>query len=352
MSLWVDKYRPSKLEDLEIHESLSERLRTLSSSSDFPHLLVYGPSGSGKKTRIVCVLRELFGDGVLKIKNDVRIFLTPSRVKKQLVVVSSNYHIEVTPSDLGSYDRQATQELLKEIAQTQQIAPDARHRFKVVIINEADLLSREAQASLRRTMEKYMKNLRIILCCNSTSKVIAPIRSRCLLVRVPAPTNDQIVHVLKDILKKENVNLSEPLITRVAEHSHGNLRKAILSLETAVTRNETSKADDKVGLTDWEVAIEDLAKTILLDQSQQTMLQVRTKFYELISACIPASTILKTLAFSLAKRAKIPALKPRILMEAAFYEHRLRLGNKAIFHLEAFGFKIMRLILLFESGMQ
>ena len=62
----------------------------------------------------------------------------------------------------------------------------------VVVINEADTLTRDAQAALRRTMEKYMSNMRIILCANSTSKLIAPIKSRCLLVRVAAPTEEEV----------------------------------------------------------------------------------------------------------------------------------------------------------------
>lgn len=62
----------------------------------------------------------------------------------------------------------------------------------VVVINEADSLSRDAQAALRRTMEKYMSNMRIILCANSTSRLIAPIKSRCLLMRVAAPSEDEV----------------------------------------------------------------------------------------------------------------------------------------------------------------
>lgn len=111
-------------------------------------------------------------------------------------------------SEAGSYDRVVIQELLKEIAQTQQVDVSAKQRFKgiiysccpfqffnsclVVIINEADSLSRDAQAALRRTMEKYMANLRIILCANSTSRLIAPIKSRCLLIRVAAPNEDEV----------------------------------------------------------------------------------------------------------------------------------------------------------------
>lgn len=116
-------------------------------------------------------------------------------------------------SDVGIYDRVVIQDILKEIAQTQQVDLNAKQKFKggpafstvelvsdpyvltpppVVIINEADSLSRDAQAALRRTMEKYMSNMRIILCANSTSKIIAPIRSRCLLVRVAAPEDGEV----------------------------------------------------------------------------------------------------------------------------------------------------------------
>ncbi len=116
--------------------------------------------------------------------------------------------------DVGIYDRVVIQDILKEIAQTQQVDLNAKQKFKggpagspvelasdpyvltasppVVIINEADSLSRDAQAALRRTMEKYMSNMRIILCANSTSKIIAPIRSRCLLVRVAAPEDGEV----------------------------------------------------------------------------------------------------------------------------------------------------------------
>ena len=112
-------------------------------------------------------------------------------------------------SEAGSFDRVVIQELLKEIAQTQQVDLNAKQRFKgsdylcfwnpipywicpVVIINEADSLSRDAQAALRRTMEKYMSNMRIILCANSTSRLIAPIKSRCLLMRVAAPRPEEV----------------------------------------------------------------------------------------------------------------------------------------------------------------
>jgi replication factor C subunit 3/5 len=200
-------------------------------SGDFPHLLVYGPSGAGKKTRIVATLKELYGPGVEKIKIDARVFQTTSNRKLEFNIVASVYHLEITPSDVGNYDRVVVQDLLKEVAQTQQVDLGAKQRFKVVVINEADHLTRDAQAALRRTMEKYSPNLRLILLANSTSNIIAPIRSRTLLVRVAAPTETEICGVLRNVGKKEGWKEVESLNQRIAKDSGRNLRKALLMFE-------------------------------------------------------------------------------------------------------------------------
>ena len=123
------------------------------------------------------------------------------------------------------------QELLKEVAQTQQVDLNARQRFKVVVINEADHLTRDAQAALRRTMEKYSPNLRLILLANSTANIIAPIRSRTLLVRVAAPTEAEICDVLWEAGRKERWPDTQELNQRIAKESGRNLRKALLMYE-------------------------------------------------------------------------------------------------------------------------
>lgn len=248
MALLVDKHRPRTLDQLSYHQDLSERLRSLVSSpyiypqkththllqaqsGDFPHLLVYGPSGAGKKTRIVATLKELYGPGVEKIKIDSRVFQTTSNRKLEFNIVASIYHLEITPSDVGNYDRVVVQDLLKEVAQTQQVDSNAKQRFKVVVINEADHLTRDAQAALRRTMEKYSPNLRLILLANSTANIIAPIRSRTLLVRVPAPTELEICKVLEKSGRLEGWAVSKGLNERIAKESGRNLRRALLMFE-------------------------------------------------------------------------------------------------------------------------
>lgn len=192
---------------------------------------MYGPSGAGKKTRIVATLKELYGPGVEKIKIDSRVFVTTSNRKLEFNIVSSVYHLEITPSDVGNYDRVVIQDLLKEVAQTQQVDQNAKQRFKVVVINDADHLTRDAQAALRRTMEKYSPNLRLILVANSMANIIAPIRSRTLLVRVAAPTEAEICIALERSGKREGWHICKGLNERIAKESKRNLRRALLMYE-------------------------------------------------------------------------------------------------------------------------
>ncbi|KAG7451313.1 P-loop containing nucleoside triphosphate hydrolase protein [Guyanagaster necrorhizus] len=340
MSLWVDQYRPRALDDLHYHQGLSTCLKALAASGDFPHMLFYGPSGAGKKTRITCTLRQLFGPGVEKLKIDQRVFLTPSRRKVEVNLVQSNFHIEITPSEAGSYDRVVIQELLKEIAQTQQVDLNAKQRFKVVIINEADSLSRDAQAALRRTMEKYMSNMRIILCANSTSRLIAPIKSRCLLMRVAAPSREEMQSVMQYVSKRAGFDLPPEAGDKIIDDSGGNLRKAILVLEALKMQSPDLSGPLAIAKPDWETYCHKVADMIISEQSPARVMEVRQKLYELLSHCIPPTVILKTIAERVVDRVD-EAIKTDIMHWAAIYEVRMRIGSKKIYHLEAWVVKVM-----------
>ncbi|KAJ5243360.1 DNA polymerase III clamp loader complex gamma/delta/delta subunit C-terminal [Penicillium citrinum] len=350
MALLVDKLRPRSLDALTYHPELSDRLRSLAQSGDFPHLLVYGPSGAGKKTRIIATLKELYGPGVEKIKIDARVFQTTSNRKLEFNIVSSVYHLEITPADVGNYDRVVVQELLKEVAQTQQVDLSAKQRFKIVVINEADHLTRDAQAALRRTMEKYSPNLRLILLANSTSNIIAPIRSRTLLVRVAAPTENDICSALRIAAKKEGWTEAEGLNKRIARESGRNLRRALLMFESIYAQNEKVTEKSPIPPPDWEALIHVTAAEILKDRSPACLLQVRSRLYDLLTHCIPPTTVLKTLTFKLVAGVD-DALKPEVIKWSAFYEHRIKLGSKVIFHLEAFVAKFMRIYETYLMGM-
>lgn len=340
MALWVDKHRPNSIDKLSHHPQLADKLKNLALAGDFPHLLFYGPSGAGKKTRIMCLLREMFGPGVERLKIEHKQFSSPSGKKVDISTVASNYHIEVNPSDVGRDDYTIVRSLLKEIAQSQTLETGGQKAFKVVIISEADKISKEAQHALRRIMEKYMSNCRYILCCNSLTKVIGPIRSRCLGLRVAAPTQDEIANTLQFVAKKENIKLPDELATDIALKSNRNLRRAVLMFEACRVQSHNLSPNTEVQLCDWEVYIATTAKMILAEQSPQRLLLVRNRLYELITHCIPSDTIIKCLTNNLIRDLD-ETLKIEITRYAAEYEHRLQIGSKAIFHLEAFIAKFM-----------
>uniref|UniRef100_T1J635 Replication factor C subunit 3 n=1 Tax=Strigamia maritima TaxID=126957 RepID=T1J635_STRMM len=340
MSLWVDKYRPTSLSKLDYHKEQATHLKKLVQGGDFPHLLIYGPSGAGKKTRIMCILREIYGLGVEKLRIEQMTFTTPSKKKLEINTIASNYHFEVNPCDVGIYDRVVIQELLKNVAQTHQLETSTQKEFKVIVLSEVDRLTKDAQHALRRTMEKYMATCRLILCCNSTSKVIPAIRSRCLGIRVAAPTVDEIIHMLQYVCKKENLTLPVDLARRIAELSERNLRKALLMCEAAKVQQYPFQPNQDLPPPDWELFLRDTANMIIQEQSPRRLFEVRGRLYELITHCIPSDIIFKGLLKELVSNCD-GQLKAEITQIAAFYEHRLQLGSKTIYHLEAFVVKFM-----------
>lgn len=213
MSLWVDKYRPRELSKLDYHVEQANDLKRLCEQQDFPHLMFFGGSGAGKKTRIMAILKELYGSSVERLRSETMHFTTPSNKKIEIMTVHSNYHIEgkralnsfcnfsknplsVNPSDAGIYDRVVITDIIKQIAQTQVIDAGGQREFRVIVLSEVDELTKDAQHALRRTMEKYVATCRLILCVNSTSRVIPAIKSRCLGIRVPAPSHQDIIKIL------------------------------------------------------------------------------------------------------------------------------------------------------------
>lgn len=323
-------------------------------------MIFYGPSGSGKKARVMALLREMFGTTVFRTKLEQLQFMTPSRRKVQITACGSTVHTELNPGDVGkTYDRIVVSEVIKEMAQTKSLAANmfsakataaaedgaagaksTRPTFKVLILTEVDNLSMLAQQALRRTMEKYSQHCRIILCCKSLCKVIEAIRSRCLAVRVAAPTNPEICRVLTKICKKEGLSLPGAFASRVAQFSNGNLRKAILMLEACKVQSYPFADDQTVEIADWEKFVKNMATAIVQEQTPRRLANIRGKLYELLVNCIPPALILKTLSRELMFKVDSD-LKPNIAKWAAFYEHRMIHGSKPIFHLEAFCAKCM-----------
>jgi len=196
-----------------------------------PHVLIYGPDGCGKSTIAYCYLREIYGDGVFKMKSEMQEFKTTSNVTKELNVISSSYHIDICPSDLRNYDRLVVQELIKSQAQSCALNAGDTNGFKSIIIRHANRLSSDAQNALRRTMEKYVSTCKLILITDNLSGVKAPLKSRCLCVRSTSPEETLMNEYLKDLVYKETKNkVNDDILKKVLIYSKGDMRRALLTL--------------------------------------------------------------------------------------------------------------------------
>ncbi|KAK6641257.1 Subunit of heteropentameric Replication factor C (RF-C) [Polyplax serrata] len=348
MSLWCEKYRPSSLLKLDYHKEQAKQLKNLISRGDFPHLLVYGPSGSGKKTRIMCLLKELYGPGACKLKTSQMTFTTPSNKKVDIVTLSSSYHIEVNPSDVGIYDRVVITELIKKSASTYQLNSSKQKNFKILLLQGVDGLTTDAQHALRKTMENYNATCRLILCGNSVSNIIPAIKSRCLHIRVPAPTYEDIIKIMLFICKKEGIQLPETLAYNIAQKSGRNLRRAILMCEACRVQQFPLSEDQEIPELDWEIYLRETARLIVAKQTPEILYEARGRIYELLVHKIPADVIFKGLLVELVKNCDMN-IKMEIAEAAAYYEHLMHKGSKVIFHIEAF---IAKFMLIYSKYLQ
>jgi replication factor C subunit 3/5 len=366
--LWLDKWQPKKLGKMDYHDSLSERMSAMAGSVDVPHLMVYGPPGAGKKTRVMAFLREVFGPGASKLRLEHASFKTPSGKSIDVTTIASNFHVEINAGDCGIYDRIVVQEVIKSVAMFRPLnmggtiatasetaaaaaaaaaagpasaasTPSAKG-FKMLVLTEVDRLTHAAQHALRRTMEKYSQTCRVILICNAASSVIEPIRSRCLGIRVAAPTHEEVCTDLTKTCKKEGLTLPPDLAMRISRQTKRNLRAALLLLESTKVQSYPFRGDQRLRLPDWREFVSCIANDIVKKQSPQQLLAIRKKFYQLLVNCIPADVVLRTLASELAPKVD-EDLRHEIMHWSAFYEHRLTQGRKDIVHLEAFVAKFM-----------
>ena len=342
MALLVDRCRPRTFDTIDLHRDVCASLKRLVSNGNYPHIVFYGPSGSGKHTLASALLREIYGPGADKQKVEFRSFKNgSSSTSVDIRIVSSVYHVELSPSEVGNKDTVVIQQMIKELAQS---PPIGDYQFKTVIISDADCLSKQAQAGLRRTMEKYSSYCRIILITESLSRLIAPIRSRCLPVRVRAPDMTEIDAVLSKSVSEENVRVPANSIQSIASNCDRDLRRAYLLVDCARNINQgTSSFDIKKTMAgSWEDGVNMIADGMIAEQTPRKLLEIRNRLYDLLSVCIPADAILRKLVKELVRRSP-DKIHSEIISAASGCSHLLRLGTKDEFHLEYFCVQFMSL---------
>ncbi|MFP4045563.1 MAG: replication factor C small subunit [Candidatus Aenigmatarchaeota archaeon] len=210
VEVWTEKYRPKSLEDIVNHEKVVSRLKAFVEDNNIPHLLFSGPAGTGKSASALAIAHEIFGD---KWKRN---------------------YLELNASDTRGID--VIRNEVKDFARTKSVGDVP---FKIILLDEADALTPEAQQALRRTMENYTETARFILICNYSSKIIDPIRSRCSVFRYPRLQKEDAKKLLKKIARKEDVEYEEDGLDTIFSVSQGDLRRSINILQSVAAVGET-----------------------------------------------------------------------------------------------------------------
>lgn len=230
---WVEKYRPKNLDDVASQDHAVKVLKKTIESANLPHMLFYGPPGTGKTSTILALAKQLYGPRLYKTRvlelnaSDERgISIVRLKIKNFARLTVSN----PTPEDLANYP-----------------CPP----YKIIILDEADSMTNDAQSALRRTIENYSSVTRFCLICNYITRIIDPLASRCSKFRFRLLNNDNALARLKYIAAEEHIALSdEPVLEEVLKIANGDLRKAITYLQSATKLSNSLSGGDDVEMVD------------------------------------------------------------------------------------------------------
>ncbi|MCX6686395.1 MAG: replication factor C small subunit [Methanoregula sp.] len=212
-TIWIEKYRPVRLADIVGQDEIVERLSSYVKTRNLPHLLFTGSAGVGKTTAAVTLAREIFGESW-----------------------------QMNFRELNASDERGIDVVRNQIKQFARTTPLGEASFKILFLDEADALTTDAQAALRRTMESYAQTCRFILSCNYSSKIIDPIQSRCAIYRFKPLSPVAIKEEIRRISHREELSVSPDAMDAMVYIAQGDMRKAINALQGAAIISHTIDA--------------------------------------------------------------------------------------------------------------
>ncbi len=303
-SMWVEKYRPMKLDDIVNQKEVIGSLKSLlKNTSEMPHLMFSGSAGVGKTTTALCVAREILGGGWRE------------------------FTLELNASDERGINM--VRDRVKKFARFSGL--DTSIPFKLVILDEADEMTSDAQTALRRIIEDTAGHCRFIMIANNISKIIEPLQSRCAIFKFIRISEEEIVNYLEEICKKEKVKYTKEGLKTLYSYSEGDMRHAINMLQAASSLGTIN--DENVKTSAGLSKTSDVGEVLRLALAGK-LTEARNKMVELIKVYgMSESDFLKYLNEECYK-IKTSNLS-EILESVAKYDYRLIIGANPEIQLSA-----------------
>ena len=303
--IWIEKYRPKKLDDVAGQDEIIKRLKAYAKTKSVPHLIFAGPAGTGKTTSALALSKEVFGDTWKQNFNELN-----ASDERGIGIIRGK---------------------IKEFART---APIGKSKFKIIFLDEADSLTHDAQAALRRTIEKYTHICRFILSVNYSSKIIEPIQSRCTVFRFSPIKPDDIKKYMRKIAAQEKLEITPDGLETLIFISRGDLRKAINVLQVGASVNNKITADllYEISATAKPEDVKALINTALTGN----FMAARNQLYDLlIKYGLSGEDIIKQLHQAIFDLAISDESKVKLIEKTGETEFRLIEGSNAHIQLEA-----------------
>ena len=227
---WIEKYRPLTLEGITNQPHVTSTLNSFIASGNLPHLLLYGPPGTGKTSTILALARDLFGQSFKQRMLELN--------------ASDERGIAIVREKIKGFAKQS-------VANSDGKLPP----FKLIILDEADSMTVDAQSALRRIMEAYSQVTRFCLICNHVTKIIDPIASRCAKIRFRPLGQEESIARLQDICKQEGISVPQQSLTTIVKESDGDMRRCVMMLQS-VSRCCDENISDLLGIIPKNIIID------------------------------------------------------------------------------------------------
>lgn len=342
--LWLHGSNPHKC---YFHKDIFKKLEKISKDDSLPHIIFYGNPGTGKKTLINIFLEMIFDNSIYKLDDSKYTIMSSGNNESEVIIKQSDHHIIIEPNNTN-FDRYLIQEIVKEYAKKYPLCIFEKSRkFKAVQINYLDNLSYYAQTSLRRTIEKYSKTCRFIMWCYSLSKVIEPLRSRCLCIHVPTQTDDQLYKWMYNICCLEKIKIKSNILNSILNKSNGNLKSILWKLDLYRYNNKIYNSYEE-GINRIISEIISIKNNKIIDPAFPINIpKIREYIYKMYVTNISLNIIIKDILKNILFHNKDITKQQinAIINSASEFEYRLSKKRRDIIHLEAFVINIIFILI-------